>query len=93
MVMNRQLSPAKKIISAAYSYLSALAVLLRIDKKESMLLLIKRKVATAVHSSIKVVSFSLKTFKEVSTKKQMPNRLAEVFKICGAVLLFSAIEF
>ena len=60
-------------------------------KKDKILLIININVATAVHSSIKVVPLKLKTFKEVSTKKQMPSKLADVLRIWGA-LLFSAIK-
>jgi hypothetical protein len=48
----------------------------------------KSMVATEVHSSINVVPLSLNTLMDVKTKKQMPNKLADVFKICGALLFF-----
>jgi hypothetical protein len=92
MVINRQINPAKKMLSAIFSYWLLFSDLLRIDRKDKMLLLINRIVAIEVHSSINVVPLSFKTFKEVSTRKQMPSKLAEVFKMCGAFLFVSAIE-
>ena len=50
-------------------------------RKDKMLLLINKIVATEVHSSINVVSLNFKTFKEVNAKKQIPSKLAEVFKM------------
>lgn len=93
MVTKRQISPDRKIISAMLSYLADFSEVLRIERNDKILLLIKRIVATEVHSSIKVVPFNFNTFKEVSTKKQIPSKLAEVFKMCGALLLLSAMEF
>lgn len=86
MVMNRQLNPDKKIISAAFSYLDDLTETLLIDRKDKILLIINRIVATEVHSSINVVPLNFNTFIEVNTRKQMPSKLAEVFKIWGALL-------
>ena len=93
MVINRQLNPAKKIISATFSYFADFAEMFRIDRKDKILLHIKRMVATEVHSSINVVPFNFKTFKEVNTRKQIPNKLADVFKMCGALLFLSDISF
>ena len=47
-----------------------------------------RRIATIeVNSSIKCVSSGLAICREVMIKRQNPRRLAEVFKICGEVLL------
>ncbi len=92
MVINRQLNPVKKIISAAFSYLDDFAVTLRIDRKDKILLHIKSMVATEVHSSMNVVPLNFNTFKDVNTRKQMPSKLADVFKICGALLFLSFIS-
>ena len=81
MVINKELKPVKNIISAIFSYLSALSVLLLIDKKEIKLLLINMMVAKEVHSSINVVFPNLNIFIDVNTRKQIPNKFAEVFKM------------
>ena len=78
MVMNRQLNPDKKIISAAFSYFADFAEMLRIDRKDKILLLIKRMAATEVHSSINVVPFNFNTFNEANTRKQIPSKLVDV---------------
>ena len=48
-------------------------------------------VGTEVCSSIKVVPFNFSTFNGVNTRKQMPSKLADAFKMCDALLLLSAI--
>ena len=83
MVTNRQINPVKKITSATDSYRLLFSDLLRIERKDKILLLMNRIVATEVHSSINVVPFNFKTFNEVSTRKQIPNKLDEAFRICG----------
>ncbi len=74
------------------SYLVDFFEVLRIERNDKILLLINSIVATEVHSSIKVVPFNFNTFKDVSTKKQIPSKLAEVFKMWGALLLLSPME-
>ncbi len=81
MVIKRQINPVKKTRSAIFSYLILFPEVLLIERKDKMLLLINKMVATEVHSSINVVSLNFKTFKEVNTKKQIPSKLAEVFKM------------
>ncbi|MBB4106126.1 hypothetical protein [Pedobacter zeae] len=49
----------------------------------------KNITAATANSSIREPSVSASFFKEVSTIKQIPNKFAEVLKICGD--LFSAI--
>jgi len=93
MVTKRQINPVKKIISATFSYLLLFSDLLRIERNDKILLVMKRMVATEVHSSINVVPLNFRTFNEVSTRKQIPSKFAEVFKMCGALLLFSGIPF
>ena len=53
----------------------------RIDRNENMQLAINKIMATTVISSIMVVSALFSNFKEVSTIKQMPNKLEDAFKI------------
>lgn len=86
------MSPDRKVISAMLSYLGDFCDVLRMERNDKILLLIKRMVATEVHSSIKVVPSNFNTFKDVSTKKQIPNKLAEEFKMCDALLLLSAMK-
>jgi len=81
MVIKRQINPVKKTRSAIFSYLILFNEVLLIERKDKTLLLINKMVATEVHSSINVVSLNFKTFKEVNTKKQIPSKLAEVFKM------------
>ena len=91
MVMNKQLRPVKKIISATFSYLADFSETLRMDRKDKILLIINRIVATEVHSSMNVVPLNFNTFIDVNTRKQIPSKLADVFKICGALLFLSII--
>jgi len=93
IVIKRQINPVKKIISATFSKWIPFTDLLRIERKDKILLLINRTVAIDVHSSINVVPLNFKTFKEVNTRKQIPSKLAEVFKMCGALLLLLVIKF
>lgn len=73
-----------------FSYLTLRMVRLLIDKKDNKLLVIKNMIAIAVSSSMIVASFSFITLSEVSTIKQKPRRLDDVFKMWGdlSVLLF-----
>lgn len=85
-------SPERKITSATFSKRSLFDFLLRIDRKESTLLIINMTMATEVNSSIIVFPFRLSTLKDVRTIKQNPNRLEEVFKMWGDLsFLFSII--
>jgi len=79
--------PPRKIISATCSNNVLLLLTPRIDKKDNIQLAINRMMATTVTSSIIVVSDLLSNFKEVSTIKQMPNRLDDAFRICGDLSL------
>ena len=76
-IPKRKNSPTRKIMSAMRSYRSPLFVLLLIAKKESMLLAIKSIIATAVSSSIIVLSPCFRIFRDVSTIKQRPNKLED----------------
>jgi hypothetical protein len=80
-VKNKKIKPMRKITSAMFSYLILLELRLRIDKKESKLLVMKNMIAIAVSSSIIVASFNLITLSDVSTIKHNPRRLDEVFNI------------
>jgi hypothetical protein len=51
------------------------------EKKEHSREIIKRKMATAVSSSIRLLCESFITFKVVSTTKQKPRRLEDAFKM------------
>ena len=55
--------------------------LVRIDKKDNMLLVMKLIVAMAEHSSIIVVWRNLRTFSDVKTIKHSPNKFDEVLSI------------
>lgn len=63
-------------------------VLFLIAKNDNKQLIIKITIAKAAPSSIKVDSCNLATLTEVKTIKQKPNKLAEVFKICGDLFSF-----
>ncbi len=81
--------PDKKMKSATFSNLWLEVLTLRMAVKDKMQLVIKNITAATANSSISEPSVSASFFKEVSTMKQIPKRLAEVLKICGD--LFSAI--
>ena len=91
VVKNKKIKPMRKITSAMFSYLILLELRLRIDKKESKLLVMKNIIAIAVSSSITVASFSFITLSEVSTIKQKPSRFEEVFNIWGDLSFLSFI--
>lgn len=82
VVINKTERPVIKKTSAVFSYLILnLLLLLRIERNEKILLIIKEIVAIAVNSSINDVCFNFKTFREVKTIKQIPKRFDEVFNI------------
>ena len=54
-------------------------------------LAVKNKIAIAMIESIIVFAATFNTWMEVSIKKQIPSKFAEVFKICGALVFFIVI--
>ena len=82
-VINRTHSPAKKIISAAFSSFLLRSDCPRIERKERMQLNIKRIMAAKVISSIIDCSDFPSSLIDVRIRKQMPSKLDDVFKICG----------
>ena len=62
------------------------------DKNEKRQLAINMSIATAVNSSISVSPLIFKAFKDVITTKQRPNKVAEVFNMCGDLLLVSIVH-
>jgi len=90
VVIKSTIKPQRKRVSAVRSNLVALAVLLLMAKKDNKQLLIKMIIAKAAPSSIKDDSCSLETLTDVKTIKQKPNKLAEVFKICGDLFELSS---
>ncbi|KQS40560.1 hypothetical protein ASG14_18885 [Pedobacter sp. Leaf194] len=62
---------------------------LRMEIKDRMQLVIKNITAATANSSIKEPSVRFSFLSEVSTIKQIPNKLADVLRICGD--LFSGI--
>lgn len=82
VVMQRQVKPARKKYSATSSSFSP-EWLLRMARKENVHAVMNSKVATAVHSSIKVPAFNCHTLRDVNIKKQMPNKLAELERMCS----------
>ena len=87
--MKRTIKPNKNKISALRSIFSALAVVLRMPRKDNKQLLINTIIAKAAPSSIKVDSVNLEILTDVKTIKQKPNKLADVVKICGDLFSFS----
>lgn len=88
-MMNIRVSAMRKIKSAVFSYRAlTCSFKVLIDKNDKKLQTISNKAAIPVHSSISVASLYFEILREVNTIKQNPNRLEEVFKICGD-LLFS----
>ena len=77
----------KKNLSAIVSYiLTSLSFVVRIDKNENILLVIKKIQATPVNSSIFVSWSYFDILSDVKTTKQNPNRFEDVFKICCELL-------
>ncbi len=81
VVINRTNNPVRKIKSAAFSIVWLYFDCFRIDKKDKRQLAIKRIMATKVISSMIVFSDFPNTLSEVKTRKQIPNRLEDVFKM------------
>ena len=85
VVIKSTINPPRNAISALSSSFGARGFLLRSARKESKQLVIKNTIAIAAPSSIADDSDSFETFTDVNTIKQKPNKLADVFKICGAL--------
>ncbi len=83
VVRNRNARPVRKIKSANFSYRILGILLLLIDKKERKLLTIKKSMAIAVNSSMRVASALLFNLREVNTIKHKPRSVADVLSICG----------
>ena len=79
-VANKENNPKRNIMSAIFSY-QALRFFLRMEKKERILLVMNKKIATAVTSSITVDTFKLRTLMEERIRKHIPKRLDEVLRI------------
>ncbi|MEO8664918.1 MAG: hypothetical protein ABI462_05420 [Ignavibacteria bacterium] len=78
----------KKIISAILSYLEpSNSLLVRIDRKEKMLLAVKKIDAIPVSSSIIVISLYFEILSDVRTIRQNPSRLDEVFSMCADLFI------
>lgn len=88
MVIKSTIKPAKNSTSANFSNLTDCAVSFRIARKENKQLLIKITMAKAAPSSIKEDSLRFDIFTDVNTMKQKPNKLAEVFNMCGDLFSF-----
>ena len=92
VVMNKEKSPHRKIISATFSRRSLfLSILLLMERNESRLLSINIKIAKAVNSSMSVLPSRFNSFKEVRTIKQIPNKLDDVVRMDVDLLCFSCI--
>ena len=91
VVPKRQNKPTRKHISAIFSNLSPILDLLRIAKKERILLIINKIIAAVVNSSTMVSDWSFNKRSEVRTIKQIPSKLDDVLRICGDVFFLSSI--
>jgi hypothetical protein len=83
VVMNKRLIPPIKIISAIFSNIMLIASFLRRERNESKQLAIKANTARVVTSSMMVFFEIFRSFKDVSSRKQMPNRFEDAFRMCG----------
>jgi len=81
VVTNIRKRPVRKNISAICSYLGPNFEVDRMERKERMLLIMKKRIAPPVNSSINEASHNLPILREVSTMKHNPSRLDEVFSI------------
>jgi hypothetical protein len=76
------ISAIRKITSAIRSYLKLSdSFNVRIERKENKLHIINKIVAMPVNSSIMVSSLNLEIFNDVSTMRQNPSKLEDVFKM------------
>ena len=90
VVIKSTIRPKRNKISAIFSIFFERTVVLRIAKKDKIQLVIKMIIASAAPSSINEDSSSLEILTDVKTIKQKPNKLAEVFKICGDLFELSS---
>jgi hypothetical protein len=81
VMINKEKSPRRKMISAVFSNRSLFEALLFSARKENKLLAINMKMAAAVNSSMRVLPVRFNTFSEVSTTKQIPNKVEEAFRM------------
>ena len=79
VVTNKTTKPPKKHISAIDSKRSPTIAFERMERNENIQAAINNTEAPIVNSSIIVLSDVFKTFREVSTTKQMPNKLEAAF--------------
>lgn len=93
VVIKSTMRPIRNRMSALRSILKERFPELFMARKEERQLLIKMMIASAAPSSIMDDWESLEILTDVSTIKQKPNKLAEVFKICGDLFCFSSIIY
>jgi len=86
---NNTTKPDKNTKSATFSSFWLSFLSLRMEMKDKMQLVMKNITAATANSSIRESSVRFSFFKEVSTMKQMPSKLADVLRMWGD--LFSAI--
>ena len=92
VVPKRQSKPTRKHISATFSKRSLILLfLLRIAKKERILLIMNKIIAAVVNSSTMVSDWSFNKRSDVRTIKQIPSKLDDVLRICGDVFFLSSI--
>ena len=88
VVINKTINPKRNKISASLSIFAERLVVLRMARKDNKQLVMKTIMAKAAPSSIKDDSSSLEILTEVKTMKQKPNKLADVFSMCGDLFSF-----
>ena len=81
VVQNKKIRPIRNTMSAIFSYFKPSVLLLRIDKNDNKLLVMKKMIATAVSSSIIVASLNLRTLMDVRTIKHNPSKFEEVLSM------------
>ena len=83
VVKKRTNRPNRKIKSADLSNLLFKSLFFLMERKDRMELVMNKIMASAVVSSINVLSCIFDTLMEVSTIKQSPSKVADVFRIWG----------
>ncbi|MCX3263407.1 hypothetical protein [Pedobacter agri] len=77
----RIINPDKNTKSAIFSSFWLLFLSLRMEMKDKIQLVIKHITAATANSSIRESSTRFSFFKDVSTMKHIPSKLADVLKI------------
>lgn len=82
-VINNKPRPPRKKISATFSSFSPLPAYFLIERNDRIQLIMNITIAIVASSSTNVAALISSALIEVSTTKQSPSRVADVFNICA----------